>query len=133
MNLSRVNFVSVIVATVGAFILGAVWYNESVFGGIFMEAMGITEPDDTSLKLAVEFVKQFLICLAVATIASGAGMIGVRDGYKLSFIVGIIVGAVIVSQHTWGDLPKIVTVVDVGYSYVSILIFSLAACLWAKK
>ncbi|WP_462137004.1 DUF1761 domain-containing protein, partial [Candidatus Mycalebacterium sp.] len=88
LSLSKVNFTSVIIASIIAFVLGAVWYNEAVFGGIFMEVMGITEADDTPLKLAVEFVKQFLVCLAVALIAARAGMIGIRDGYKLSFVVG---------------------------------------------
>ncbi|QMU55676.1 MAG: DUF1761 family protein [Candidatus Mycalebacterium zealandia] len=133
MNLLRVNFISVIAATVVAFVFGAVWHDEAVFGGIFMEAMGIVEVDATPLKMAVEFAKQFLICLVVAAIAAGLGLKTTEDAFKLSVIVGIgIVGAVIVSQHTWGGLPMVVTAIDVGYSYVSVLIFSLAACLWGK-
>ena len=132
MNLSRVNFISVVSATVAAFILGTVLYNEAVFGGIVMEATGITEADGTPLKLAVEFAKQFLVCLAVAVIASSAGMKGVEDAFKLSFVAGTIACAVIVSQHTWGVLPTVVTAIDVGYAYVSVLIFSLTACLWVK-
>lgn len=133
MNLSRVNFVSVIAATAAAFVLGAVWYNKAVFGGIFMEAIGVTEANHTPFKLAVEFAKQFLVCLAVALIAAAAGLKTAQDAFKLSVVVGIgIAGAVIVSQHVWGDLPPVATAIDAGYAYVSVLIFSLAACLRGK-
>ncbi len=50
---------------------------------------------------------------------------------KLSFLIGAVVRAVIVKHH-WGGLLKIATAIDVGYSYVSVLIFSLFACLWGK-
>ncbi len=133
MNLSRVNFISVTVATLVAFVVGAVWYNEAVFGVIFMEAVGISEPDDTPSKLAVEFGKQFLVCLSVAAIAAGLGLQTAGDAFKLSVLIGMgIVGAVIFSQHHWGGIPKAATAVDLGYAYLSVLIFSLFACLWRK-
>lgn len=133
MSLSSVKFISVIAATVAAFVLGAVWYNEAVFGGIFMEAMGITEQDGTASKLAVEFAKQFVVCLAVATVAAGLKLKTVPDALKLSVLIGSVVVAVIVSQHHWGDLPKAATAVDAGYAYVSVLVFSLFGCLWRKE
>lgn len=133
MNLSSVNFISVIVATVVTFALGAVWYNEAVFGGIFMEVMGITEQDATASKLAVEFVKQFLVCLVVAALAAGLKLKTVSDAFRLSVLIGIVVVAIIVSQHHWGDMPKAATVIDVGHAYVSVLIYSLFGCLWGKK
>ena len=133
MSLSSVNFISVIAATVLAFALGAVWYNETVFGGVFMEVMGITEQDGTASKLAVEFTKQFLVCLAVAVIAAGMKLKTVSDAFRLSALIGTVVVAVIASQHHWGGLPKVATVIDAGYGYVSVLIFSLFGCLRGKR
>ncbi len=131
MKLSSVNYISVLVAAIAGFLLGAVWYG--VFGGIYMEAMGMTETGDTPSKLAVEFVKQFLVCLAVAVIAAGLKLKTAGDAFKLSLLIGImVVGAVVISQHHWGGLPRIATAIDVGYSYFSVLIFSLFGCLWGK-
>ena len=132
MNLFQVNFISVLVATGIAFGLGYVWYHEAVFGGIFMEAMGMTEQDADVSKLAVEFAKQFLICLVVATIAAGLELDTIAEAFWLSVLIGIVVVSVIVSQHYWGDLPRIAIAIDAGFAYLSVLIFSLFGCLWGE-
>ena len=134
MHFSSVNWLSVVAATVAAFLLGAVWYHPAAFGGVFMQAMGLTAQDYTSAKLGVELGKQFLVCLAVAVIATGLKLKTVADAIWLSLLVGIgIVGSVVFAQHYWGGLPLAATLVDLGFAYISVLIFSLFACLWRKQ
>ena len=41
--LAGVNWIAVIVATVAAFILGAVWYSKALFGNQWMQEVGLTE------------------------------------------------------------------------------------------
>ena len=133
MHLSQVNYISALAATVVSFALAFVWYHEAVFGGVFMEVMEMTEQDADASKLAVEFAKQFLVCLMVAAVAAGLRLDAAADAFKLSLLIGIPIAAVIVSQHHWGDLPKIATAIDAGFAYLSVLIFSLFGCLWGKR
>lgn len=137
MHFSSVNWLSVVAATVAAFCLAAVWYHEAVFGGFFMQAMaamGVAAQELTLAKLGVELGKQFLVCLAVAVIATGLKLRTVADAVWLSLLVGIgIVGSVIFAQHHWGGLPLAATLIDLGFAYASVLIYALFACLWRKQ
>ena len=133
MYLSRVNYLSVIVAAIAGFALGFVWFSEPIFGGIAMEALGLAEPDGTPSKYAVEFGKQFLVALAVAVIAAGLRLRTAVEAFQLSVLVGVALVAVVVSQHHWGGLPKVFTAIDAVFTYLSVLIFSLFACLWGKN
>lgn len=137
MHLSSVKWLSVVAGTVVSFCLAAVWYHEAVFGGFFMQAMaamGVAAQEPTLGKLGVELGKQFLVCLAVAVIATGLKLKTIADAIWLSLVVGIgIVGSVVFAQHHWGGLPLAATLVDLGFAYASVLIFSLFACLWRKQ
>ncbi|MGI9558382.1 MAG: DUF1761 domain-containing protein [Thermodesulfobacteriota bacterium] len=133
MKISSVNWQSVTVASIAGLGLGTLWYHPSVFGSVFMDFMGVAEHEYDTRKIAIEFVQQFLTCLAIAIVATSAGMKTVEDAFKLSVVIGLgVCGSIVLSQHTWAELPPLLTAVDIGHDYVNALVFSLFACLWRK-
>ncbi len=135
MKLSSVNYLSALAAAVAAFAFGAFWYHDAIWGTVMMEAMNMPpdSADEMTSKLAVEFAKLCVMSVAVSWLAAGLQLKTPGDAFTLSVVTGIaIVGATIVSQHDWGDVPPVVTAIDVGYSYITVLIFSLFGCLWGK-
>ncbi len=134
MKCSSVNYLSALAATVAAFAFGWVWYHDAVWGAVLTAASGVT-PDnaDMTSQLVVEFIKLFVTSVAVAAIAAGMNLTTAADAFRLSLVIGLgIVGVSIISGLHWAGKPPVVAVIDVGYSYVTILLFSLFGCVWRK-
>ena len=64
--LAGVNWVAVIVATVAAFILGAIWYSKALFGNQWMQEVGLTEENVQNANMAKTFGTTFALQLLAA-------------------------------------------------------------------
>ena len=64
--LAGVNWVAVIVATVAAFILGAIWYSKALFGNVWMQEVGLTEENVQNANMAKTFGTTFALQLLAA-------------------------------------------------------------------
>lgn len=68
--LAGVNWVAVIVATLGAFVLGAIWYSKALFGNAWMQEVGLTEEAVQNANMAKVFgttlVLQLLAAIALS-------------------------------------------------------------------
>ena len=64
--LAGVNWVAVIVATLAAFVLGAVWYSKALFGNQWMQEVGLTEENVQNANMAKTFGTTFALQLLAA-------------------------------------------------------------------
>ena len=64
--LAGVDWVAVIVATVAAFILGAIWYSKALFGNQWMQEVGLTEETIQNANMAKTFGTTFALQLLAA-------------------------------------------------------------------
>ena len=64
--LAGVNWVAVIVATVSAFLLGALWYSKALFGNQWMQEVGLTEENVQNANMAKTFGTTFALQLLAA-------------------------------------------------------------------
>ena len=66
-HLGQVNWLAIIVATVGAFLLGGLWYSNKFFGAKWMQEIGLTEESTDQTHAARTFITTFVLQFIAAT------------------------------------------------------------------
>ena len=91
--LGDVKWLSVILAALAYFVIGAIWYAPPVFGKAWMAAGGMEMPADGQRPgpaiYAVPLVGSILSAIALAMIAVASGTDTVGEGVVLGLVVGI--------------------------------------------
>ena len=64
--LQNVNYLAVLVATIAAFVIGAVWYSPMLFGNAWMKELGI-KPGKEKKGMGALMAKSFLVTFIMAT------------------------------------------------------------------
>ena len=59
--LSNINWLSVIVATIAAFILGSLWYSPVLFGKVWQKELGLSDEKIKNANMAVIFGTSFVL------------------------------------------------------------------------
>jgi len=138
-DLSAINWLAVIVATLIYFALGAAWFApQTPIGRAWVSASGYESPTtgmaSSSVFYVVPAATTFVIAVATAIIASATGTDTLEEGIVLGLVVGLGYAATILlttaafefskpRQWTWG-------VIDAGYHVVGILITAVILALW---
>lgn len=88
-HLADVNWLAVVVATVAAFLLGAVWYSNTLFGAKWMQEIGLTEDSIQNGNMAkifgTTFVLQFIATTGLAILV----------GKDASWLTGLHMGSMV--------------------------------------
>lgn len=90
--LGDVNYLAVLVATIGWFVLGAIWYAPPVLGRPWQRSLGIEMPEGfrpNPLIFVVTFVIYFVTALALAALARATGSETVGEGTVLGVVTGV--------------------------------------------
>lgn len=66
MDLSKLNYLAVIVAAAISFVVGGMWYSPVLFGGIWMRETGLTDDTLRRRKLGIVFGVSFVLSLVIA-------------------------------------------------------------------
>jgi hypothetical protein len=64
--LAGVNWLAVLVATITAFILGALWYSKALFGNAWMQEVGLTEEAVNNANMVQTFGGTFVLQILAA-------------------------------------------------------------------
>jgi hypothetical protein len=87
--LAGVHWPAVVVSTLIAFAIGGVWYSKSVFGGIWLEEVGLTEEVvnevNMPMKFGGTFILQFLAITALAVLLGpdSSWLTGLQSGLMI--------------------------------------------------
>ena len=90
-ELARINWMSVVVATIVGFGLGAIWYNQSVFGRAWVEDLGGLK-DPAAMKasmvraMGLNFVMTLLTAIGVAWLIRLTGAKSLVGGTKVGLL-----------------------------------------------
>lgn len=91
-HLDKVNWVAVLVATLGSFLVGSIWYAPPVFGKIWMKSLGLKKKDLERGNMAVTFaltgVLAFVAATGLATLMSALVFKNWQQGAVLGALVG---------------------------------------------
>jgi hypothetical protein len=90
-HLDKVNWVAVLVATLGSFVVGSIWYAPPVFGKIWMKAIGQKPKDMKNSNMAGTFaltgVLAFVSAVGLATLMSALVFKNWQQGAVLGALV----------------------------------------------
>ena len=131
MGFEDVNFLAVGVATVPAFVLGALWYSPVLFARPWMAAHGFTEErikelqSRASLAYATSFACWFVMATVLALVAPHFG-----DGVRAMLHVGLLLwlgfsATTGLTQNRFSDKPISLWTIDAGYQIASVTIMSV--------
>jgi hypothetical protein len=96
--MEKVNFLSLVLASLVPMVVGFIYYHKALFGKAWMESIGMTDEKQKSanmpVMMAVSLVMSFLIAFFMMQFCNGAGQEGVNgefDTFKHGALHGIIV------------------------------------------
>ena len=124
-NLTTINWLAVLVAAFGTFMLGGAWYT-ALFGKTWVKAHGYDEARVKELQarrppaifFTLMIVAYFFLSLALAIIIQSADIHSASNGALLGLTIWIIIAAVTLTNH----LPSHVTwpgyFIDVTFALV---------------
>ena len=88
--LTDINWLSVVVATVVAFMLGGLWYSKALFGNAWMQEVGLTEEAVKNANMARTFGSTIILQI-IAAIALSA-FLGTDSTWQSGLHTGLWVG-----------------------------------------
>ncbi|MFQ5548839.1 MAG: DUF1761 domain-containing protein [Woeseia sp.] len=119
--LADFNWLAIIVATVAAFVLGGAWYAKGVFGGAWMQDVGLTEEDandaSTPRTFGGAFVLQLMAAMTLAVILGPESnwLTGVQTGLLVG--IGFLATAYGVT-YLFEQRPLRLFMINAGYNVV---------------
>jgi hypothetical protein len=90
MDLSKLNLVAIVVATVVAFVLGGLWYSPILFAKAWMREAGLTEAQTRAAPMGRVFGLAMLATLVMAV--NLAAFIGPTGGIGFGLFAGLAAG-----------------------------------------
>lgn len=88
--LTDINWFAVVVATLAAFMLGALWYSKALFGNAWMQEVGLTENAVKDANMALTFGGTFALQIIAATALSA--LIGIGGTWQSGLQTGLLLG-----------------------------------------
>ncbi len=129
MNLGSIvanfNWLAIIVATVAAFALGGAWYAKGLFGGAWMQDVGLTEDDAKNANMPRTFGGAFILQLIAAmTLAT---ILGPESTWLSGVNTGLVVGIGILATaygvtYLFEQRPLRLFMINAGYNVVLLAI-----------
>lgn len=126
----HIDYLAVLVAAVGAWITGAVWYG--VLGKAWLAALGKTKAElmgPSGKPSPLPFVLSFVADLVIAFVL--AGVVGAVGGGKVSVLAGIVTGALmwlgfvvttLAVNNAYSGRKTTLTVIDAGHWLAALVV-----------
>lgn len=135
LDLSSINHLAVLVATVIYFFIGALWYSPLLFAKPWMEALNINPGniDKTGMAkiMSLTFLSNYFILFCVAVLIHLTGISGAAGGFKLGLLCGV--GFVFATQYInslYEKRPMKLLLINSGYAVVGIITGAIILAIW---
>lgn len=132
--IASLNWLSIIVATVVYFVLGALWYSPVLFGNIWMKLRNLSMEDiddPNPIIYLYSFILQFIGVFSLAMFMSALGVDSAANGA----LIGLGAGAGFVfslagATGIFTDIPMKLHFLDNGYHVAGLIIAGFILGLW---
>ena len=123
--LENIQWLSVVLATLTTFVVGAIWYHENVVGSRWMSAVPLKKKDIENANMFKTFslsaLAAFISAVALATFANVFAVDSAFDGALLGAIIGaFFVSASIASNYLFSQRKPELFDIDASYMTVTI-------------
>lgn len=135
MMTAEVNYWAVLVAALGYFFFGAVWYSPPLFGKAWMKGIGKTKEQLTAefsaIKYVWAFIASFLAAYGIARIMSWTGDMSVTNGISVGLLAAIsfVLSTFFVNDSMEGR-PRGLTALNILYHIIGFIIIGLIIGIW---
>ncbi|MEW6467925.1 MAG: DUF1761 domain-containing protein [Bacteroidota bacterium] len=136
MVLQHLNWLAVAVSGLAYFMIGAVWFNQNVFGTAWMKGHNISGPtEEEKKKMPMMMLVTFLCCM-VAAVCMGyfihaLGITNWMMGAKIGLIAGCgFAGVAIALNHMYTRKSLGLTIIDAGYHVAGLVVCGVILSAW---
>jgi hypothetical protein len=133
--LKDINWLAVLVGTIGYFMLGAIWYS-ALFKNKWIEYSGINM-EDPNLKKGVaatmfaSFVMMFVTSVGLALLAEYFGLAGWQYGVRLGLLTGVCFACTSMAINMlYEKKPMGLFFINGGYQLLGNIIAAVIICSW---
>ena len=134
--LDYINWLAVLCAALGYFILGALWYSKLLFAPKWLGYTGL-DPNNPGAKkgmgaiMLTSFILMFIISIGIAILRSRLDITGWMSGLKLGLLTGFCFGAMAISvSYLYEKRPFGLHLINGGYTIVGNIISGIIICSW---
>lgn len=133
---SDINWLAILVAAIGYFMLGAVWYSKPLFGTKWAAVVGLDMTDPNKSKgmakmMTGTFVLILIACTGIAMLVARMDLSVLPSALKLGLITGICFATTAVSiSFIYESRPTALYFIDCGYHLAGHLIAAIILVLW---
>ena len=133
---SHLNWLHIVVAAVGYFMLGALWYSKILFANSWIKSTGVDMNNPNAKKgvggiMAFTFILEFFITVGLAILIYRIGLSGLMSGVKLGLFTGILFSGIAISiSYLYQMKPASLSMIDGGYHTVGQIIAAVILCMW---
>lgn len=132
--LSSLNWISVIVATLFYFVLGALWYSPVLFGNVWMKLRNLTAEDigePNPIIYLYSFILQFIAVISLALFITALGVDSAGNGALIGFGAGAgFVFTLAGASGIFTEVPMKLHFLDNGYHVVGLVLAGLILGWW---
>jgi len=137
MQLAQLNSIAILVAAVGTFILGALWYSPVLFAKPWLAAHGYSEEELKAMRAkmgpryAAALVCDVVIALGMAILVEYLHLVRPMQGLKLGLLVGVcFLAANALTAFLFSNKKIGAWVIDAGYQVVYALWMGYLLTIW---
>jgi hypothetical protein len=132
-----INYLAALIAAVGTFALGAVWYSPVLFAKPWLKAHGYTPEKLEQMKqgmgrsYALSFVCYLVMAVVVGVFVSWTGASSLGDGLRLGLYIWVGFAATIgLTAWLFSERKFATYVIDAGYQLVYLLLMGMIMASW---
>ncbi len=133
--LSNANWLAIIVAGLAYFAVGAIWYQQAVFGKAWMIGHNLTiDPEKAKKQMPLLLTMTGVLTIAVAILIGflGSSLYSqtVMSGIKLGLFAGAIITCCMGINYTYTSKSFKLLLIDAGYHVVGSVICGIIISIW---
>jgi len=134
--LKNIHWLAVLVAAVGYFALGAIWYSKILFAPRWLALVKIDARDPNATKgmaaiMTTSFVTILVACIGLAILVAYLHLSTFSQGVKLGALTGICFGSTSISNsYLYEKRPSGLHFINGGYTLVGNIIAAVIICIW---
>ncbi len=135
-----INWLPILVAAAVSFVIGWIWYSDSVFGLVWRRLAGVSEEYHMQMAqnkkrmwklMALYFVSLLLTAWALSFAVILSGSYSIVDALYLGFLVWLGFGIpATIGSVLWEGRPWKFYGINVGYLLLALLVSSIILTLW---
>lgn len=132
-EISKINYLAVMVATIAAYFLGTLWYSGLMFGKPYRRALGQTKQDLTSptAPMLIGFVCILITAFGLALLLTTLRKITLLSGITVGAIVAFaFVAANMFSDYLFSNWSLKLFLIQAGYRVACIILMGAILGAW---